>query len=240
MPNKKYSINWEDDEPTSFEVDGVSYASLDDVPDEGDRAKLEAMMNASVEQQFEEEFKDFDREFQKEGEAHRKTSASMEKLILGIFSGVAVLMLLIAFVSAGRAILKMTQEKSASGRVVEIIQRRDAERVNQQDRVVQDYYYPVVEYVSSGGRNHSVQMTEGSSVPSHEVGDEVTVLYNPEHPLEARIKSSGSTALMWILPGITGILGLGFLGAVIAVRKLMPMTEATEQILRSPTTDELA
>jgi hypothetical protein len=30
---------------------------------------------------------------------------------------------------------------------------------------------------------------------------------------------------MWILPGITGILGLGFLGAVIAVRKFMPSTE---------------
>ena len=46
--------------------------------------------------------------------------------------------------------------------------------------------------------------------------------YDPEHPLDARIKSFGSNALMWILPGITGVLGLGFLGAVIAVRKFMP------------------
>jgi hypothetical protein len=74
-------------------------------------------------------------------------------------------------------------------------------------------------------------MTEGSSAPSHEVGDEVTVLYNPEHPLEARIKSFGSSALMWILPGITGILGLGFLGAVIAVRRFMPSTEDAQNEL---------
>ena len=66
---------------------------------------------------------------------------------------------------------------------------------------------------------------------SHEVGDEVTVLYNPDRPLEARIKSFGSSALMWILPGITGILGLGFLVAVMAVRRLMPPTEDSQNEL---------
>jgi hypothetical protein len=219
MPKKKYSINWENDQPSSFEVDGVVYESLDQVPDEGDRSRLDAMLNASMDQEFEE----FDREFEKEFEAHKKTSANAEKLILGIFSAVAGLMLVIALVSAAGAILKMSREESAEGRVVDIVQRR--EYVNEQDRVVQDYYFPVVEFASSDGRHHSVQLTEGSSAPSHEVGDQVTVLYNPDHPLEARIKSFGSSALMWILPGITGILGLGFLGAVLAVRRFMPPTE---------------
>ena len=219
MPKKKYSINWENDQPSSFEVDSVAYESLDQVPDEGDRSRLDAMLNASTDQEFEE----FDREFEKEFEAHKKTSAKAEKLILGIFSAVAGLMLVIALVSAVGAILKMNREESAEGRVVDIVQRR--EYVNEQDRVVQDYYFPVVEFASSDGRHHSVQLTEGSSAPSHEVGDQVTVLYNPDHPLEARIKSFGSSALMWILPGITGILGLGFLGAVLAVRKFMPSTE---------------
>lgn len=224
MPKKKYSINWEDDEPVSFEVDGVSYESIDQIPDEADREKLTAMMDASLDQQFEKEFKDFDKEFEKDWEAHKKTSAKAEKLILGIFSGVAVLMLLIAVISSASAFLKMSREESASGRMVEIIQRR--EYVNQQDRVVQDYYFPVVEFVSRDGHHHSVQMTEGSSAPSHEVGDGVTVLYNPDRPLQARVKSFGSSALMWVLPGITGILGLGFLGAVLAVRKLMSSTES--------------
>jgi hypothetical protein len=225
MPKKKYSINWENDEPVSFEVDGILYQSLDQIPDEADRSKLETMMNASMDTEFEKEFEDFDREFKKEFEANKKTSANAETLILGIFSGVAVVMLLIALVSSASAVLKISREETASGRVVEIIQRR--EYVNQQDRVVQDYYFPVVEFVSADGRRHSVQMTEGSSAPSHEVDDEVTVLYDPDHPLDARIKSFGSSALMWILPGITGILGLGFLGAVIAVRKLMPSTESS-------------
>jgi hypothetical protein len=223
MVSKKYSINWEKDEPVSFEVDGVFYESLDEIPDEGDREKLTAMIDGSLDHQFEQERKEFDEEFQKELEAHKKTSINAEKLILGIFSGVAVVMLLIAFASSASAILKMAREESAPGRVVEIIQRR--EYVNEQDRVVQEYYFPVVEFASKDGRSHSVQMTEGSSTPSHEVGDEVTVLYNPDRPLEARIQSFGSSALMWILPGIIGILGLAFLGGVIAVRKLMPPTE---------------
>jgi hypothetical protein len=68
-------------------------------------------------------------------------------------------------------------------------------------------------------------MSEGSSSPQYEAGDEVTVLYNPNRPLDARIKSFGSSALMWVLPGITGILGVAFLGAVVAVRRFMPAAE---------------
>ena len=225
---KKYSINWENDEPVSYEVDGVTYESLDQIPDEGDRSKLEAMMNASMDQDFEKEIAEFDRDFKTDFEAQKKTSANAEKLILGIFSGVAVLMLLIAFGSAASAILKMSKEKNAPGRVVEIVKRR--EYVNEQDRVYQDYYFPVVEFVSADGRRHSVQMSEGSSSPSQEVGDEVIVLYNPERPLDARVKSFGSSALMWVLPGITGILGLAFLGAVIVVRRLMPSSEPQNEL----------
>lgn len=226
MPGKKYSINWEDDEPVSFEVDGVVYESLDEIPDEADREKLTGMMDGSLEQQFEREFRDFDKEFEKTAEEAKKSAESMQKIVLGVFTGVAMLMLLIAAISSYSAIAKMSREASAPGRVVEMIERR--EYVNEQDRVVQDYYYPVVEYVSADGRPHTVHMTEGSSVPSHEVGDEVTVLYDPDHPLDARIKSFGSYALMWILPGITGILGLGFLIAVLVVRNFMKPTETNE------------
>lgn len=220
MPQKKYSISWENDEPVSFEVDGALYASVDDIPDEADREKLAAMMDASLDQEFEKEFKDFDKEFQKDWEANRASSASVEKIILGVFTGVAVLMLLIAAISSFSAVSKMSREESAPGRVVDMIVQR--EYANEQDRIVRDYYYPVVEFTARDGRRRAVRMSEGSQSQYYEVGDEVTVRYNPDHPLEARIKSLGSDALMWILPGITGILGLGFLGAVLAVRKLMP------------------
>jgi hypothetical protein len=226
MSKKKYSINWENDEPVSFEVDGVQYESLEQVPDEADREKLTAMMGGSLDREFEKEFEDFNKEFDKEFEAHKKDAAKVEKLILGIFTGVAVLMLLIAGISSFSAISKVSREESASGRVVDVVMKR--EYVNEQDRVVNEYYYPVVEFTASDGRLRSVQMSEGSWPPSHEVGEAVTVRYDPEHPLEARIASFGSNLLMWILPGITGILGLGFLGAVLAVRKFMSPTETNE------------
>jgi len=89
----------------------------------------------------------------------------------------------------------------------------------------------VVQFVSADGRSHIVHLTEGSSAPFHEVGDEVTVLYDPEHPLEARIQSFGSSALLWVLPGITGILGVAFLGAVIAVQRLMSPKEESRHEL---------
>jgi tRNA 2-selenouridine synthase SelU len=82
MPRKKYSINWENDEPVSFEVDAVLYESLDQIPDEADRSKLETMMNASVEDEFEKKFEEFDREFEKEFETHKKTSANAENSFL--------------------------------------------------------------------------------------------------------------------------------------------------------------
>ena len=213
MAKKKYSINWEDDIPVSFEVNSAQYASLEEVPDEADQRKLEAMLDSSFDTEFAE----------MEKEVRQINSPAVEKVILTVFSSVAALMLFIAAVASISNILKLGREESASGLIVDVVERR--QYVNEQDRVVEEYYYPVVEFVASDGRRRTIPMNEGSSSPQYEVGEEVTVLYEPEHPLGARIKSVGSSALMWILPGITGILGVAFLGAVIAVRKLMPPKE---------------
>ena len=214
MAKKKYSINWEDDLPVSFEVNGVKYESIEDVPNEGDRRKLEAMLNSS----FDADFNDAEFEqLRKDTERIRKFP--IEKVILWIFSGVAAIMLFVAGISTLGAVSKINKEVSATGNVIDMIERR--EYVNEQDRVVREYYYPVIEYISNDGKSHTVQLTEGSQTPSYDIGDEVTVLYDPEHPLDARIDSFGSSALMWVLPGITGVLGSAFLMAVLVVWKVM-------------------
>jgi len=213
MAKKTYSINWEDDEPVSFEVDGVQYESLEDVPDETDRIKLEAMMNAADAVEFDAEFEKIDQEIQ------QNQGVAIEKIILPIFTGIAILMILIAGISSVSNIRKINREESAPGRVTDVKMERSY--INEEDRVIEEYYYPVVEFVASDGKRRNIQMSEGSSPPSYEVGDEVTVLYKPDHPIEARIKSMSSTIGMWILPGITGILGIGFLVAVLAVVKVM-------------------
>ena len=217
MAKKKYSVNWEDELPVSYEVNGVQYESLEDIPDETDRRKLEAMANSSFDAEFDAEFAKMDQE------VRQINGPAIEKGILWAFTGIAVLMLLIAGIASIRNILKIGREESAPGHVVEMIKRR--EYINEQDRIIEEYYYPVVEFVSSDSKRHTVQLTEGSSTPSHEIGDEVVVLYEPDHPLDARIKSFSSSALMWILPSITGILGISFLGAVLGVRRFMPPAE---------------
>ncbi len=214
MAKKKYSINWEDDIPVSFEVNDVTYESLDDIPDEKDRLKLEAMLNSAEDAEFDSEFEKMDRDVQ------QTDDTPIENIILPIFTGVAVLMLLIAGIASVNNILKTGREENAPGRVVEMTKQLEYSEQDR-NRVIGEAYYPVVEFTAKDGKRRSVQLSEGSFPPSYEVGDEVTILYEPDRPLDARIKSFASSAGMWILPGITGILGIGFLIAVIAVRRVM-------------------
>ena len=218
MPNKKYSINWEDDISVSFEVNGVTYESLDDVPDEKDRLKLEAMLESAEDAEFDAEFDKIEKEME------NASNFPVEKVILSVFTGVAILMLLIAGIASFNNIRKMGREENAPGVVVDMTKRVEYDE-NDFNRVIGETYYPVVEFTARDGKRRNVQLNEGSWPPAYEVGDEVTVLYDPEKPLDARIKSVGSSALMWILPGITGILGVAFLGAVILVQKLMGSEE---------------
>ena len=206
MAEKKYSVQWEDGEAVGFEIDGVVYKTLDEIPNRKDRLKTMAIVSAS-------DAADLDADL-------ASNSFPVEKVVLSVFTGIAILMLLIAAFSAYSAIRTMFNEKSAPGRVVDVVKRREYD--SEQDRTGRDYYYPVVQFTADDGRRRDVQMSVGSDSPEYETGDEVTVLYNPEHLLEARIKSFGSAAMMWILPGITGILGICFLGTVIIVRKVMP------------------
>lgn len=213
MAKKKYSINWEDDLPVSFEVNGIQYEKLEDVPDEADRRRLESMLDSSMDADFN------DPEFEQTmKETQQIDSASAEKLIVRIFTGVAFVLLMVAGFSTISTLQKLGREKSAPGIVVEVVKQRhvDIETDN-----VSYYYYPVVEFKAEDGKRRTIQLNEGSNPPSYDAGDEVTILYEPEKPNDARIKSFGSSALMWILPGITGVLGAAFLGAVFVVQKYL-------------------
>jgi len=206
---KSYSVHWENEEAVSFEVDGVLYTNLNDIPNKRDKRKLMQMMADSSQPDFDE----------KEWEETQKESNAAFNIILWVFGGVAALMLLISVWSGGSAIAEVSREESAPGTVVEMVVRPVYDE-NDRDRLLNEFHYPVVRFAAQDGRIRDVQLAEGSDPPSYEVGDEVTVRYNPEKPLEARIDSFESNALKWILPAITGILGLAFAGAVFVVQKL--------------------
>lgn len=216
---KKYSVKVENGEVVSVEVDGVSYAHPDQIPDEKDRAKIEALIdhtiNEDLDSAFDEEFKDFDKEFRE----LEKQSAKFPTLILGIFLLVAIIMLTISVISAVGARRTVAREQEAPGVVVDMTLRTsqggyDSEGTYQ---APQDYYYPVVEFALPDGKIKTVQLSEGSWPPAYEVGEQVTVLYDPSKPINARIQSASSNILMWLVPGITGAVGVGFLIAALTV-----------------------
>jgi hypothetical protein len=70
------------------------------------------------------------------------------------------------------------------------------------------------------GSRRTVQTTEGSWPPAYEVDELVTVLYDPEHTDQARIASLAGSLNLWIVPLITGILGVTFLLATLLAHRM--------------------
>lgn len=224
---KKYSVQMENDEVVSVEVDGVTYTNPDDIPDEGDRQKIQSMISRSTPLDSEDSGEDeFDREMAKDLREMRKQSASMPKLMVAIFLGVAAIALIVAGISTYSAIRQISKEESVPGRVVDMVMH--ASRDSQTGEVTQ-FAYPVVEFTPVDQRPQRVQIGEGSSPPEYAVGDAVVVLYDPQKPRDARIKSISSDVLLWLLPGITFVLGAAFVGAALMVLKFfMPGPEQDE------------
>jgi len=184
---KKYSINWENDEVDSVEVDGVQYASPDRIPDPEDRARVLLLMSGEPDLDF---------------SLPESEPVPLSKFITLLFLVVAVLMLTISAITAINTGRDLSREESAQGYVVDLVVRKDS--------AGQEFSYPVVEFALPDGSRKTVQLSEGYWPPAYEKGEPVTVLYNPERPLTARIKSSSGTVSRWTWSIITGVLGVAF------------------------------
>jgi hypothetical protein len=207
---KNYSINHKEDGAVIYEIDGALYADLAQVPDGSDRAMLAAMQGGSFERELDKDFGNG-----RDTGAWAADPARMRKLFLGIFGGIAVLMLLVAAGSSYSVIAQVNREVRAPGSVVDTV-------VQQEYGDSSAFSYPVIAFTDRDGKDHTVQVSEGSSPPEWAVGDAVTVRYDPAYPKGARIESWTSDLLLWLLPGITGIVGIGFLLAVLLVLRVMP------------------
>lgn len=210
MGTKNYSINHKEDGTVIYEIDGALYADLAQVPEESDRAMLASMQDGS-----------FERETGRDsgagmGAGARAADTARTRMIfLGVFGSIAVLMLLVAAVSSYSVIVRVNREVTAPGSVVDTVVQQEAGDNS-------GFSYPVVAFTDRDGENHTVQVSEGSSPPEWAAGDAVTVRYDPAYPEGARIGSWTSDLLLWLLPGITGIVGTGFLLAVLLIFRVMP------------------
>ena len=131
-------------------------------------------------------------------------------IIVVIFLAVAILMFAIAAIAAVSSGRALARERMAPGSVVELAIRQATDGTL--------YYRPVVVFALPDGAKRTLQLAEESSTPAYEVDEVVTIAYDPERPDHARINTSANTAAMWILPLITGILGVSFLAATLFAR----------------------
>lgn len=165
--------------------------------------------------EFEGDFEDFDAEFR---ELERQ-SARFPVLIVAIFLGIGILTLAIALISGFSAARQIAVEQPAPGRVVDLILRTSSGGYDSEGNYQppQDYYYPVVEFSLPNGDQVTVQLSEGSWPAAYSIGEEVTIVYNRDRPTDARIRSASSNFLVWLLPSLTGLLGVAFLAAAAMV-----------------------
>jgi hypothetical protein len=102
--------------------------------------------------------------------------------------------------------------ETAAGTVIDLIGRRDSDG----DTI----YYPHVRYLTRSGETVEFTGAVGSSPPAFEIGEAVSVLYDPAAPEEARIDSFFQ---LWFGAVILGGIGLVFIviggtGSIVAAR----------------------
>lgn len=192
---KKYSINVEDGQLVSVEVDGVEYRDPEDIPDAEDRDMVEMLLVGgpdTADDDFAEPFKE---------------STALPNIILLVFGGVAVLMLAITVIAAAVATRSLAREVSVQGRVVEFIP------ITSSDGGV--LYQPVVDFMGVDNERHIVPSGGGSRPPAYRLGQQVEIRYNPADPNTARIATTGSNIEQYLVALITGVLAVAFVAATV-------------------------
>lgn len=116
----------------------------------------------------------------------------------------------------------MQREMRAPGVVAEVVSRKDS--------AGNEAFYPRVEYSLPDGTTKSVQLTEGTWPAAHERGDAVTIVYDREQPDHARIDSTSGSAARWIMPTITGVLGVVFAAVGLLALAMFRGTPANEEL----------
>jgi uncharacterized membrane protein len=200
------SIKMDDGQLTYIEVNGIQYRTLDEIPDPQDRAQVKALLLDSNGEDFDTSL---DASFQEEFRKMQQQSRIFPTAIAVIFGMVAVILLVVSVASTFQALHRLRIEQAANGQVVKMVERRILDE-SQPDHY-QAYAYPVVAFSLANGQPEKVKLGEGSWPPAYATGDQVTVLYDPGQPEQARIQSAAGGLFLWLWPAVTGFVGLTFL-----------------------------
>ncbi|MBD2328079.1 DUF3592 domain-containing protein [Alkalinema sp. FACHB-956] len=238
--NSKISINWNNDEITSIEVNGIQYSHPDEIPNDDDRKKVLKLMArvanpTALDDDFDfadaDPFPPSDSLWPHLQQSHvpqpsQPETWPVERIIFWIFFPIGVSFLTIAGIATYSNQQTLAKEQRASGQVVDLVGRNVLDRNRRPTGYM--VYAPVVDFQSADRQSHRIEMSEASQPPAYEKGEQVTILYNPAHPSQARIDSFGNTVALWILPGIFGFLGSIFFIIALVIRKVFSTPKNSE------------
>jgi hypothetical protein len=147
----------------------------------------------------------------------------LDNPIFLIFSGISGLLLTISVIAGVMATQRIARERTAPGRVVDLVlhqsiiqvDRTSSKRSNSsssrtKETVAQELYYPKVTFDLPDGEQKTVQLKTGSWPAAYEKGEAVTVIYEIDTKIEARIQAPIDRFMRWFPSIVTAIIALAF------------------------------
>ena len=139
----------------------------------------------------------------------------MKWIALLIVGGVGLFLFVIGCVMGYQNYVLSRDGVRTQGHVVEVERRESTD----DDGRTSVFYYPVVEFWSAGEKRHRFTSIDGSRrVANYEVGETVSVFYDPGNPAYyARLADYYDAEPSWVGPLVPGLFGFLFLAGGIGV-----------------------
>lgn len=148
------------------------------------------------------------------------TANKVPKIVGTIFGTLGLVFLAVAVLISYREYQFGKTAEHVSGKVIELnsYESRDKDTGN-----ITIMYKPVVAYLFEG-KSYTYRSNTATSPPSHDVGEEVDLLINPEEPENPEINSFIDR---WLVSIIFGFMGVLFAGIGFGIRKAFATTQGT-------------
>ena len=147
-----------------------------------------------------------------------KSGPNVEKIVSTVFICVGIVLLLASATTFWFTRASVAAEMSVEGVVVNNVIRQHTTKASNSSRATtSDYYHAVVEFPLADGTKKTVEMAQGDWPKAYDEGEKVTVRYDPQKPLKARLGGGGPLDFLATL--ITGFMGAVFTTIAIGIRR---------------------
>ena len=148
----------------------------------------------------------------------RASGANVVRIVSTVFIFVGIVLLLVSATTFWFTRASVAAELTADGVIVKNVVRQHTTRASNSSReTTSDYYHAVVEFPLADGTRKTVEMSEGNWPKAYDGGEKVTVRYDPQQPLKARLGGGGPMDFFATL--LTGFMGAVFTAVAIGIRR---------------------